>query len=222
VPEAAIFDIDGTLLDSVDLHALAWCDAFAKFGHRTAFRKVRSQIGKGGDNLIPVFLSERDRRDHGDELEQWRGKRFKSLYLPKVRPFAAVPALLDRVRGRGLRIGVASSAKHDELQQYLDIAQIRDLVDETASSSDVQDSKPEPDVFLSILHKLNIDGADAVAVGDAPYDSQAAGKAGVRTIGVLSGGFPESLLREAGCSEIYSGPAGLFAEFESCLLAGVI
>jgi HAD superfamily hydrolase (TIGR01549 family) len=218
VPKAAIFDIDGTLLDSVDLHALAWCEALVRFGHRAAFKQVRSQIGKGGDKLIPVFLSESERRDHGQELEQWRGERFRSFYLPLVRPFAAVPELLQRVRGEGLRIGVASSAKQNELQDYLDIAQIRRFVDETVSSGDVDESKPEPDVFISILRKLGVDGADAVAIGDTPYDAEAAGKTGIRTIGVLSGGFPEALLRRAGCSEIYAGPAGLLAELETSLL----
>ena len=92
LPKAAIFDVDGTLLDSVDLHALAWHEAMVKFGHDVGFEQVRGQIGKGGDKLIPHFLSEDAQRDHGKEMEEWRGKRFKSEYLPLVRPFSAVPA----------------------------------------------------------------------------------------------------------------------------------
>src|SRR5690242_4287255 len=110
VPSAAIFDLDGTLLDSVDLHAMAWQEAMLKFGHDVSFEQARSQIGKGGDKLIPVFLSDDEQRDHGKELEEWRGKRFKSEYLPLVRPFSAVPNLLRRVREAGLQIAVASSA----------------------------------------------------------------------------------------------------------------
>jgi phosphoglycolate phosphatase-like HAD superfamily hydrolase len=104
LPKAAIFDLDGTLLDSVDLHAIAWQDAMLQFGHDVSFEQVRGQIGKGGDKLIPVFLSADEQRDHGKELEVWRGKRFKTEYLPLVRPFSAVPDLLRRVRKAGLRI----------------------------------------------------------------------------------------------------------------------
>jgi phosphoglycolate phosphatase-like HAD superfamily hydrolase len=100
MPKAAIFDLDGTLLDSVDLHALAWHEAMVKFGHDVSFEQARSQIGKGGDKLIPEFLSAEDQRQHGTELEDWRGKRFKTEYLPLVRPFSAVPDLL-----RGARCG---------------------------------------------------------------------------------------------------------------------
>jgi phosphoglycolate phosphatase-like HAD superfamily hydrolase len=98
LPKAAIFDLDGTLLDSVDLHAIAWQEALLKFGHDVSFEQARSQIGKGGDKLIPVFLSADEQRDHGKELEEWRGNRFKTEYLPLVRPFSAVPDLLQRVR----------------------------------------------------------------------------------------------------------------------------
>ena len=139
MPKAAIFDLDGTLLDFVDLHALAWHEAMLKFGHDVSFEQARSQIGKGGDKLIPVFLSANEQRDHGEELEEWRGIRFKSLYLPLVRPFSAVPDLLRRVRDAGLRIAIGSSAKKDELDEYLDIARIADLVEVKASSEDAKE-----------------------------------------------------------------------------------
>jgi len=220
LPKAAIFDLDGTLLDSVDLHALAWQEAMLKFGHDASFEQVRGQIGKGGDKLIPVFLSPDEQRDHGKELEEWRGNRFKTEYLPLVRPFSAVPDLLRRVRHAGLQVAVASSAKKDEVDQYLDIAGITDLVELKTSSDDVEESKPAPDIFEIVLKKLKIDPAAAVAIGDTPYDAEAAGKAGIATIGVLCGGFPEGSLRQAGCVEIYPGPAALFARFADSLLRG--
>jgi HAD superfamily hydrolase (TIGR01509 family) len=219
LPKAAIFDMDGTLLDSVDLHALAWQEALLKFGHDVGFEQARSQIGKGGDKLLPVFLSADEQRDHGKELEEWRSNRFKVEYLPLVRPFSAVPDLLRRVRDSGVQIAVASSAKKDELDKYLDIAGIADLVDSTTSSDDVEESKPAPDIFETVLKKLEIDGSEAVAIGDSPYDAEAAGKAKIATIGVLCGGFTESSLRQAGCAEIYPGPAALFARFANSLLA---
>jgi HAD superfamily hydrolase (TIGR01509 family) len=219
LPKAAIFDVDGTLLDSVDLHALAWHEAMEKFGHDVSFEQARGQIGKGGDKLIPHFLTQDAQRDHGKEMEEWRGKRFKTAYLPLVRPFSAVPDLLQRVRDAGLRIAVASSAKKDELEKYLDIAGIADLVDVTTSSDDVEESKPAPDIFEAVLKKLGMGGGDAVAIGDTPYDAAAAGKAGIRTVGVLCGGFTEDSLRQAGCVQVYPGPAALVACFGDTLLA---
>jgi HAD superfamily hydrolase (TIGR01509 family) len=139
--------------------------------------------------------------------------------LPLVRPFSAVPDLLQRVRDAGLRIAVASSAKKDELEKYLDIAGIADLVDVTTSSDDVEESKPAPDIFEAVLKKLGMGGGDAVAIGDTPYDALAAGKAGIATIGVLCGGFTEASLREAGCAGVYPGPAALFAS--QCPLLGM-
>ena len=218
MPKAAIFDLDGTLLDSVDLHALAWQEALLKFGHDVNFEQVRGQIGKGGDKLIPVFLSADEQKDHGKELEEWRGDRFKKEYLPIVRPFSAVPDLLRRVREAGLQIAIASSAKKDEVDKYLDIAGVTDLVDLTTSSDDVEQSKPAPDIFEIVLKKLKMESADAVAIGDTPYDAEAAGKAGVRTVGVLCGGFTEDELRKAGCAGVYPGPAALLACFERSLL----
>lgn len=213
LPKAAIFDLDGTLLDSVDLHALAWQEAMVEFGHDVTFEQVRSQIGKGGDKLIPVFLSDEQQREHGKHLEEWRGNRFKSTYLPLIRPFSAVSQLLQRVREAGLRIAVASSAKGDELKKYLDIAAISDLVDVATSSEDVDESKPAPDIFEVVLKKLGIKGSEAVAIGDTPYDAIAARKAGVSAIGVLCGGFTENSLREAGCVEVYPGPGTIYARF---------
>jgi len=115
LPKAAIFDLDGTLLDSVDLHAIAWHDAMAKFGHDVSFEQARGQIGKGGDKLIPVFLSADEQRDHGKEIEEWRSEYFKMAYLPLVRPFSAVPDLLRRGRDFGVRVAIAFSAKEDDL-----------------------------------------------------------------------------------------------------------
>jgi HAD superfamily hydrolase (TIGR01549 family) len=218
LPKAAIFDLDGTLLDSVDLHALAWHEALLKFGHDVSFEQARSQIGKGGDKLIPMFLSADEQRDHGKEMEEWRGNRFKTKYLPLVRPFSAVPDLLRRVRDSGLRVAIASSAKKDELDKYLDIARITDLVDLTTSSDDAEESKPAPAIFEIVLKKLKIEGSDAVAIGDTPYDAEAAGKAKIATIGVLCGGFAEISLRKAGCVEVCPGPAALFVRFANSLL----
>ena len=213
--KAVIFDIDGTLIDSVDLHALAWHEAFAKFGHKVELARVRTQIGKGGDKLIPVFLSERQQREQGQDLEAWRAHHFKTNYLPLVRAFSTVPNLFHRIRDAGLKTAIASSAKRDELQRYLEIAGIVQLVDVATSSEDVEESKPAPDIFGSVLKKLDLAGDETIAVGDTPYDAEAARQVHIMTIGVLSGGFEEGDLRRAGCVACYPGPASLFAGFSN-------
>jgi phosphoglycolate phosphatase-like HAD superfamily hydrolase len=215
MPRAAIFDVDGTLVDSVDLHAAAWQEALVQFGHSVTFEQARSQIGKGGDQLVPVFLSPAEQADHGNALEEWRGTLFKSKYLPLVRPFSAVPELLRRVRDAGLKVAVASSAKRSELDIYLEIARITDLVDVATSSEDAGQSKPAPDIFQVALKKLGLEGNDAVAIGDTPYDAEAAGKAGISTIGMLSGGFTEPDLLRGGCVAVYPGPGALLACFDA-------
>ena len=146
-------------------------------------------------------------------MEEWRGKLFSSKYLPLVRPFSAVPELLRRVREAGLRVAVASSAKKSELSVYFDIAGIQDLIDIAVSSEDAEHSKPSPDIFQVALRKLGTAGSDAVAIGDTPYDAEAAGGAGIPTIGMLCGGFAEAALRNAGCIVVYPGPGALLACF---------
>ena len=218
--KAVIFDVDGTLVDSVDLHARAWQEAFAHFGKHFDYERVRYQIGKGGDQLMPVFLSEDELAEFGEELEKYRGELFKRDYLPRVRGFPSVRELFARVKREGLRIALASSAKGDELKTYKRIADIEDLVEEETSSDDAEKSKPHPDIFEAALARLEgVSPAEAVVVGDTPYDAEAAGKAGVRTVGLLCGGFPEDDLRAAGCVRIYRDAAHLLAEYDSSPLA---
>lgn len=221
MPKAVIFDVDGTLVNSVDLHARAWQDAFRDFGHDIPFTEIRNQIGKGGDQLMPVFLNKEELDTIGKKLEEHRSALFKERYLDAVKPFPRVRELFQRLRGDGVRIVLASSAKADELHAYEKIARIDDLLDAETSSDDAEKSKPHPDVFEAAMSRLpGIDRADVLVVGDLPYDAEAARKAGLRTLGVLSGGFPESALREAGCSAIYRDPADLLANYDRSPIAG--
>jgi HAD superfamily hydrolase (TIGR01549 family) len=213
--KSVIFDVDGTLVDSVDLHARAWQEAFKRYGHDIPFDDVRSQIGKGGDQLMPVFLSDEELKRFGGELEEWRGGHFKKNYLPQVRGFPRVRELFERILSDGRRIVLASSAKGDELAAYKKAAHIEDLIEAETSSDDVEKSKPHPDIFEAALGKLGgVTPEEAVVVGDTPYDAHAAGKAGLRTVGLLCGGFPESDLRGAGCVAIFRDPADLLAHYE--------
>lgn len=213
--KAAIFDIDGTLVDSVDLHANAWQEAFAKFGHDIAFDDVRQQIGKGGDQLLPVFLTREEREKYGKKLEDYRGQLFKEKYMPLVKPFPKVRELFQRVKHDGKQIALASSAKSDEIETYKRIANIEDLVEEQTSSEDAERSKPHPDIFQAALDRLgNVVPSEAITIGDSPYDCIAAGELGIISIGVLSGGFPEAQLRAAGATSIYKDCENLLERYE--------
>ena len=211
---AFIFDIDGTLIDSVDLHARAWQEALAHFGFDIPYERVRSQIGKGGDQLLPVFVPADELERMGKEIEQYRGELFKRSYMPKVRPFPCAREILARIKRDGHIIALASSANPDELKVYKKLANIADLVDVETSKGDVDCSKPCPDVFEQALSRVAVQPERAIVIGDTPYDAIAARRAGLRTVGVLCGGFPESDLREAGCVAIFRDPADLLANYD--------
>ena len=216
-----IFDVDGTLVDTVDLHAQAWRETFAHFGHDIPFADVRGQIGKGGDQLMPVFLSEDEIRRRGEEIEVYRGELYKRDHLPKAQPFPQVCELLERLRASGQRVVLASSGKGEEVEHYQELLGIGGLVDAMTTSDEAESSKPHPDIFEAALAKVAPLGAgDAVVVGDTPYDAEAARKAGIRAVGVLCGGFLEEDLRAAGCVAIYRNPADLLRHYERSPLAG--
>jgi HAD superfamily hydrolase (TIGR01509 family) len=214
--KAVIFDVDGTLIDSVDFHARAWQQILAEYGHQIDFQTIRHQIGKGGDQLLPVFLSVEEIERSGKEIQDKRSDFFKREYLPKVRPFPMVRALFERIRRDGKQIALGSSGKKDEVERYEQIAGISDLVDISTSSDDADKSKPHPDIFLAVMEKLTgIKPNEAIVIGDTPYDAEAAGKAGLKTIGLLCGGFPEAELKAAGCVAIYRDPADLLKHYET-------
>lgn len=218
--KTVIFDVDGTLVDTVDMHAEAWQRALKEYGKDVEFSAVRAQIGKGGDQLMPVFLSREELDQFGEELEKRRGEIFKQDYLPKTTAFPQVRELFERIQRDGKRVVLASSAKQDELEHFKKVTNIADLLEGETSADDAEKSKPEPDIFLAALREAgNPEPWEAIVVGDTPYDASAAAKAKLRTIGLLSGGFPEQSLNEAGVVAIYKDPADLLARYEDSPIA---
>lgn len=215
--KAVIFDVDGTLVDSVDLHAKSWQEALEHFGHPVSFERVRAQIGKGGDQLMPVFLSKAELESQGPSLERYRGELFKKKYLGQVRAFPKVRDLFVQLLDDGWEIALASSAKRDEVEAYKEICDIGDLLDAQTSSDDAEKSKPHPDIFQAATARLNVSPKDCLVVGDSPYDAEAATQAGILAVGFLCGGFPPEDLTSAGFVKLYEGPADVVAHYEQSI-----
>ena len=149
--KAVIFDVDGTLVDAVDHNAYAWQEAFRDHGYEVAFADIRGQIGKGDDQLMPVFLTADDMEAHGKALEAHQGRIFRERYLVDIAAFPRVRELIERLRADGKRIVLASSAKADDVEVFKKIAGITDLIEAEATSDDAERSKPHPDIFLAVL-----------------------------------------------------------------------
>ena len=218
-PRAVLFDVDGTLVDTNDLHAAAWREAFLEFGLDKPLAEIRWQVGKGGDNLIPSLFPDLSQARR-EEVEDFRGELFKRDYLPRALPFPGVRALFERLAADDVRIVLASSSHSDEVDYHLSLIGVADLVSATTSKDDVDRSKPCPDIFAAALARVAPFGPDEVAVvGDTPWDAKAAGKLGLRTIGFRSGGFPDEALAEAGACELYDGPEDLLRGYERSIFS---
>jgi len=214
--KAVLFDIDGTLLDSVDLHTESWVRTLAHFGIEAGFEDVRSHIGEGADRLLPAFLPRGTSEARKKEMEEFRAELFKREYLPKVQPFAGVRKLVTHLRAEGLRIVLASSCTAQEITDYKRIAAIADLIDGETTSDDAACSKPAPDIFRKAVESLApISAQECIVIGDTRYDGEAARAAGVPFIGVLCGGSSEAELSQAGAIAIYKDPADLLAHWRT-------
>jgi HAD superfamily hydrolase (TIGR01509 family) len=213
--KVVIFDIDGTLVDSVDLHAIAWQETFRHFGKEIPFCNVRAQIGKGSDQLLPVFFAKEEIQSFGKDMEEYRRSLFQHNYLPQVQAFPQVRELFQYILADKKKIVLATSSPQEDVVTYKRIARIEDLIEEETSSDDAERSKPEPDIFAAALKKANSPlPSEVIVVGDSPYDAEAASKLNISTIGLLCGGFPAAELRAAGCLSLYRDPADLLAQYE--------
>jgi HAD superfamily hydrolase (TIGR01509 family) len=199
-PPTAILDIDGTLVDTNYHHALAWARAFRQYGVTLPIWKIHRHIGMGGDQLVAALTSEEFDEESGDDVRTAE----KALYTAMIRdvdPLKGASELIQDLKERGGKVILASSAKSDELDHYLDLLDARDVADDWTSSADVEETKPSPDLITAALEKAG--GGEAVMIGDATWDIEAAKRAGVETLAVMTGGFSEAELRDAGALDVF-------------------
>ncbi len=213
---AAILDIDGTLVDTNYHHAVAWYRAFRQHDVLLPLYKIHRHMGMGGDHLIGTLVGEEFDREHGEDVRAAE-KALYSALIEEVEPLADARRLMEVLKERGHRVVLASSAKAKEVEHYLELLDARDLADDWTTSADVQATKPEPDLIESAMEKIG--GGAAVMVGDSTWDCVAAGQAGVKTVGVLTGGFSEKELREAGAAAVFETLAELIDGLDETPLA---
>jgi HAD superfamily hydrolase (TIGR01509 family) len=218
--KVVVLDIDGTLIDSNDAHAHAWVDVGREFGFDIDFHRVRRLIGMGGDKVLPELTGLEEDDDTGKRMKERRGEIFREQYLPTLMPFPHARELLERLRADGYALVVATSASKEDMDALLEQAGIADLIEEKTSSSDAEESKPDPDIVQAALKSADAKPYDAIMLGDTPYDVEAAGRARVRVIAVRCGGWGDDALKDA--AEIYDDPAELLARYdESSIGRGV-
>jgi phosphoglycolate phosphatase-like HAD superfamily hydrolase len=192
-----IFDIDGTLVDTNDLHAQCWQEAFEHFGKKIEYEAVRSQIGKGGDLLVPDLLDAREMRKFGRKIKKYRTNLYIKNYMPKARPFPRIRELFEGFRKRKVKIALASSANPDEVEYYTRLLAVGDLLEGSTSKKDAKMSKPSPEIFEAALERLGTSATRTFTVGDTPYDILASHRCALPIVAVLSGGFERQLLTKA-------------------------
>jgi HAD superfamily hydrolase (TIGR01549 family) len=199
VARAVLLDVDGTLIDSNYQHALAWFRAFARHGIVLPIWRIHRHVGMGGDQLVPALAGEEVDARQGDEIRDARTELYAEL-IDEVRPLEGARELVVELKDRGLTVVLASSSPQDEIDHYLHLLDARELADAWTTDDDVEATKPEPDLVRAALDKAGTD--DAVMVGDTPWDIEAARKAGIETITLITGGFSEQELREAGAAAV--------------------
>ncbi len=197
---AALLDVDGTLIDSNYHHALAWYRAFRRSGIVLPLWRIHRHVGMGGDQLLPALLGEQLEEERGEEIRGARDEEYGRL-IGEVAPLEGSRELIAELKERGLTVVLASSSPQDEIDHYLELLDARELADAWTTDDDVEVTKPEPDLVVAALEKAGTE--DAIMVGDTPWDVEAARKAGLETICVITGGFSEQELRDAGAVAVF-------------------
>jgi HAD superfamily hydrolase (TIGR01549 family) len=213
---AAILDVDGTLVDTNYQHAIAWYRAFRRHGVVPPLWRIHRHIGMGGDQLVDAVAGHGVERENGDDIREAEGELYLQL-IDEVAPFEGARELIVELKRRGHAVVLSSSAKQDEVDRYLDLLDVREVADGWTTSADVEATKPEPDLVRAALDEAETD--DAVMVGDTVWDVKAAARAGIETLAVLTGGFSDAELRDAGALDVFDSVLELRSSLDGTPLA---
>ena len=214
----AVLDIDGTLVDTNYQHAVAWYRAFREHGIVLPVWRIHRHIGMGGDQMVAALTDDRTEHEHGDAIRDTETKRYLEL-IDEVETMDGSRELIEHLKQRGHTVVLASSAKEDEVDHYLDLLDARELADAWTTSADVEATKPAPDLVTAALDRAGGSSDDAVMIGDTPWDVKAADGAGVQTLAVLTGGFSVDELREAGALDVFESVRELCERLDRTPLA---
>jgi HAD superfamily hydrolase (TIGR01549 family) len=214
--DTAIFDVDGTLVDTNYQHALAWYRAFRRYGITLPLWRLHRGIGMGGDTFVPELAGPDVEEAHGDDLRQAWTEEFDEL-IGEVQPLEGAHELLQEVKDRGFRLVLASSGQSKHVETFLDLIDGKALADAWTTSEDAETSKPAPDLVAVALEKVQ--GTSGVMIGDSVYDAQAAGKLGVPTLALRTGGFSTEELLEAGAVRVFDSLVDLRKQLDETALA---
>jgi phosphoglycolate phosphatase-like HAD superfamily hydrolase len=200
MPLTAIFDIDGTLVDTNYQHALAWYRAFRQHGVVLPIWRIHRAIGIGSDRIVEMLAGEQIEQELGETLRDAEGPLYQEM-IHEVEPMQGAHELLRDLKRSDHALILASSAKENEVERYIQLLDAKEFVDGYTTSADVKESKPEPDIVNAAIEKAG--GGAAVMIGDSTWDCKAATRAKLPSIGVLTGGFSEQELTEAGATIVF-------------------
>lgn len=212
----AILDVDGTLVDTNYQHTIAWYRAFRRHAIVLPLWRVHRHIGMGGDQLVAALCGQSTEAELGDDIRAAEKELYSEL-IGEVEPLDGARELIAELKERGHPVVLASSAKEDEVEHYLELLDARELADGWTTSADVEATKPKPDLVHAAIQKGG--GDDAVLVGDSTWDCEAAGRAGIACVGVLTGGFADRELRDAGATIVFESIVELRRRLEETPLA---
>jgi HAD superfamily hydrolase (TIGR01549 family) len=217
VAKAALLDVDGTLVDANYQHTIAWYRAFREHDITLPLWRIHRAVGMGGDQLVPALVGDDTDRELGDDIREKRNDLYGKL-IDEVAAFDGAHELVCELLERDIVVVLASSASMEELDHYLDLLDVRSLVDAWTTKDDVYETKPQPDLVKAALEKA--DGAEAVMVGDTKWDIEAAAKADVPTVCVMTGGWSRQELLDAGAVEVYESVDELRRRLDETPLGG--
>ena len=212
MPPAAILDVDGTLVETNYHHAIAWYRAFTQKDVELPVWRIHRAIGMGGDQLVAALAGDDVEEEKGDAIREAEKVLYMAM-IHEVRPLPDARRFIEALKERGHTVVLASSAKQEEIEHYLDLLDAREVADAWTSSADVENTKPEPDLVQAAIDKAG--GGDAVMIGDSVWDVEAAKRIGVATVAVRTGGFGADELLQAGAACVYESIGDLIEDWDN-------